>query len=217
MKRFIPLALLAAVLGIVGFAALRPGSVTTQASAQTFTREAITDDPIAPKFAPKGYDVTIVEFADYNCPYCRRMHPTIAALLASDPKIRIVYRDWPIFGGASVEAARAAIASQWQGKHEAFNAALYEGGGRIDSAAICAAAKRAGVDWTRLQKDLVTHKADIDGLLARTNVQAPALGLQGTPAFLVGPYLLPGAFDLPNLRKAVAKARAHPNGPPKAP
>jgi protein-disulfide isomerase len=75
------------------------------------------------------------------------MHSVVAALIASDPKIRLVYRDCPIFGPVSVEAARAAIASQWQGKHEAFNAALYAGAGKLDSPAIRTAANRAVVNW----------------------------------------------------------------------
>ena len=154
------------------------------------SRNAIFEDAVAPKVAPRGYDLTIVEFSDYNCPYCKRMHPVLKALLASDPKIRLVYRDWPIFGGASVEAARAAIASQWQG------------------ASIRAAADRAGVNWPRLQSDLKTHKNEIDALLARTNRQAAAIGLSGTPGLIIGNYLVPGALDLIALRTAVARVRA---------
>ena len=217
MKRFLILAAMTTALVGTGVGLWRSDTLTPPAAAATIGKAAILEDPVAPKVAPKSYDITIVEFADYNCPYCRRMHPVIAALIASDPKIRLVYRDWPIFGPVSVEAARAAIASRWQGKHEAFNDALYVGAGKLDSATIRAAANRAGVNWSRLQADLIKHKADIDGLLARTNEQAPAIGLQGTPAFIIGPYLLPGALDLPTLRKAVAEARKSPNGPPKAP
>lgn len=217
MKRALFVAVPLAILAATGFGVWHSDTLATPAAAATITKASILEDPIAPKVAPKGYDVTIVEFADYNCPYCRRMHPVVAALIASDKKVRLVYRDWPIFGPVSVEAARAAIASQWQGKHEAFNAELYAGAGKLDSAAIRMAANRAGVSWPRLQADLVKHKGAIDSLLARTNEQAPALGLQGTPAFIVGPYLLPGALDLATLRKAVAEARKNPNGPPKAP
>ena len=99
------------------------------------SRKAVTDDSVAPKRARPGYDVTIVEFFDYNCPYCRRMEPMLNNLLASDPKVRIVYRDWPIFGPASREAARAAIASQWQNRHAAFYDALLTSPARWRSAA----------------------------------------------------------------------------------
>ena len=207
---------LLSVLAISGVGMWSTDALTTSAVAATITKSAILEDPVAPKVAPKGYDITIVQFADYNCGYCRRMHSVVAALIASDPKIRLVYRDWPIFGPVSVEAARAAIASQWQGKHEAFNAALYAGAGKLDSSAIRTAANRAGVSWPRLQADLVKHKAEIDALLARTNEQAPAIGLRGTPAFIIGAYLAPGALDLATLRKAVAEARRNPNGPARA-
>ncbi|WP_245995454.1 DsbA family protein [Sphingomonas olei] len=174
------------------------------------SRKAVTDDPVAPKRARPGYDVTIVEFFDYNCPYCRRMEPVLNNLLASDPKVRIVYRDWPIFGPASREAARAAIASRWQNRHAAFHEALLTSPARLDSAGVRAAATRAKVDWTRLQRDLKLHGADIDALLARTDSIASAIGFNGTPALIVGSQVVAGAVELPALRQLVATARAKP-------
>ena len=172
------------------------------------SRKAVTDDPVAPKRAGSDYDITIVEFFDYNCPYCRRMRPVLNGLLASDPKVRIVYRDWPIFGPASREAARAAIASQWQHRHAAFHEALLTSTARLDSAGIRAAATRAKVDWPRLQRDLKTHGREIDALLARTDPIASAIGFNGTPAFIVGSQVVAGAVDLPALRRIVATARS---------
>lgn len=175
------------------------------------SRKAVTDDPVAPKRADPGYDVTIVEFLDYNCPYCRRMEPALNTLLASDRKVRIVYRDWPIFGPASREAARAAIASQWQNRHAAFHAALMTSPARLDTAGVLAAAARAKVDWPRLQRDLKVHGAEIDALLARTDAIAEAIGFHGTPALIVGSQVVAGAVDLPSLRSLVAAARAKPD------
>ena len=174
------------------------------------SRKAVVDDPVAPKRAGKTYDVTVVEFFDYNCPYCRRMEPVLNALLRTDRKVRIVYRDWPIFGPASREASRAAIASQWQDKHAAFHDALLASPARLDSAGIRAAAAKAKVDWPRLQRDLKTHGADIDRLLARTDGIAPAIGFNGTPALIVGSQVVAGAVDLPTLRRLVAEARSKP-------
>ncbi|MFZ5707541.1 MAG: DsbA family protein [Pseudomonadota bacterium] len=173
-------------------------------------RQAIMTDPIAPAVAPEGADVTIVLFSDYNCPYCRKVHPALQALLREDPKVRLLYRDWPIFGGASTEAARAAIAAEFQGRHTAFNEALMAAQGKLDSAAIRTAANRAGVDWTRLQKDLTARRQDIDALLGRSDRYARMLGLTGTPGLLIGPYLLPGAVGVAELRKVVAAVRARP-------
>lgn len=187
-----------------------PACLSPVAQAAELTRRDVIEDPVAPKLAPKVYNVTIVEFADYNCPVCRRMHPAIKALLAGDHKIRFVYRDWPIFGPGSTDAARAAIASQWQGKHAAFNDALMETSGKVDAAAIRAAARKAGVDWGRLQVDLGRHRGQINSLLARTSHQADAMGLYGTPVLIVGSSLIPGALDLAGLRGAVADARHLP-------
>ncbi|GGB30981.1 MULTISPECIES: DsbA family protein [Sphingomonas] len=187
-----------------------PMAPATAQQRPDMSRKAVTDDPIAPKRARPGYDVTIVEFFDYNCPYCRRMEPVLNTLLASDPKVRIVYRDWPIFGPPSREAARAAIASQWQNRHAAFHEALLTSPARLDSAGVKAAAARAKVDWPRLERDLKAHGAEIDALLARTNTIAEAIGFNGTPALIVGSQVVAGAVDLPSLRKLVASARAKP-------
>lgn len=175
-------------------------------------RRKITDDPAAPKQEPDGYDVTIVSYSDYQCPYCRKMHPVLARLAEQDGKIRIVYRDWPIFGAASEEAAKAAIASQWQGRHAEFHDALMQIEGRLDEAKIKAAASRAGVDWLRLEADLDDRSKEIAGVIDRTNQQAAQMGLQGTPALLVGPYLIPGALDHETLARAVQLAREFEQG-----
>ncbi|MEG8029996.1 DsbA family protein [Sphingomonas aerolata] len=185
-------------------------TVPAVAQQPDLSRKAVVDDPVAPKRVGQAYDVTVIGFSDYNCPYCRRVEPVLNALVAADPKVRIVYRDWPIFGPASREAARAAIASQWQGKHAAFNEALLTSPARLDSAGVRAAAAKAKVDWSRLQRDLKTRGAEVDALLARTNAIAQAIGFNGTPALIVGSQVVAGAVDLPTLRRLVATARSKP-------
>ena len=178
------------------------------ASAEAMAARAeIADDPIAPKIAPEGYDVTIISYSDYQCPFCRKIHPELERLAQEDGKVRIVYRDWPIFGPASEEAARMAIASQWQNKHRQFNDALMRTDGKLSSEKIRAAAAAAGIDFARLERDMETREDDIDGVLRRTAMQAAQMGLQGTPAMLVGPYMIPGAVDYAGLTRAVAEAR----------
>ncbi len=180
----------------------------TAASAEAMAARAeIADDPIAPKLAPEGYDVTIISYSDYQCPFCRKIHPELERLAQEDGKVRIVYRDWPIFGPASEEAARMAIASQWQNKHRQFNDALMRTDGKLSSEKIRAAAAAAGIDFARLERDMETREDDIDGVLRRTAMQAAQMGLQGTPAMLVGPYMIPGAVDYAGLTRAVAEAR----------
>ncbi|OYX47100.1 DsbA family protein [Qipengyuania flava] len=180
----------------------------TAASAEAMAARAeIADDPIAPKLAPEGYDVTIISYSDYQCPFCRKIHPELERLAQEDGKVRIVYRDWPIFGPASEEAARMAIASQWQNKHRQFNDALMRTDGKLSSEKIRAAANTAGIDFARLERDMEAREDDIDGVLRRTAMQAAQMGLQGTPAMLVGPYMIPGAVDYAGLTRAVAEAR----------
>jgi len=221
MKKLPLVGLLGAVALVAGVAMLRAGddNAQTQPAAETGDsgpsaegariRHEIRNDPLAPTVAPTDYDVTIVLFSDYQCPYCRKLHPVLETLIREDSKVKLVYRDWPIFGAASSEAARAAIASTYQGKHAAFNDALMRSPDRLSSASIRAAADRAGIDWARLQADMTRHRTEIDEALARSRRYAAMMGLSGTPAMLVGNYLIPGAIDLGNLEQAVRLARAH--------
>ena len=170
-------------------------------------RQAILEDPIAPRIQPNGYDVTIIEYMDYQCPYCRASHGPLKMLLATDRKVRVIFRDWPIFGPASERAARLAIASQWQGKHSLFHDALMTMPQPLDEAKIKAAAKLSGIDWPRLMIDLKRHASDIDALLKRNADQAEQLGLEGTPGFIIGHVQSFGLMSLTQFRDAVRIAR----------
>ncbi len=210
MIRFLALAALAFALPLSTAAqdeGVSESGDTRRRDAAEAIREKIRNDVLAPTVAPRGYDVTLVVFSDYQCGYCRRFNPTLDALMAADPKVRVVYRDWPILGGGSGPAARAAIAASFQKKHLAFHRALIAQSGRIDAAKIRAAADASGVDWKRLERDQVKRKAEIDALLARTNDYARMMGLSGTPGMLVGRQIVPGMIDLPTLKRAVARAR----------
>ena len=171
------------------------------------TREMFLEDKLAPRHQPANYDVTIVKYTDYQCPYCRKAHVALKELTAKDKKVRILYRDWPIFGPASEQAARLAIASKWQGRHAQFHDALMLSTGKLNDAAIRTAAKKAGVDWERLQRDLKSHSTEIDALLERNDEQANALGLDGTPGFIIGETFVPGGVDLKGFKELVAEAR----------
>lgn len=177
------------------------------------TQEFFTEDKVAPMLKPAKYDLTIVEYADYQCPFCKKVHADLQRLAATDKKIRIIYRDWPIFGDASVAAARVAIASNYQGKHAALHDALMKTPRPLTDRSIKAAVVKAGANWARLQADLKSKSAEIDALLARNNDQAEALGLQGTPAFIIGNYLTEGGMDYARLKAAVHEARTKPKPP----
>lgn len=140
------------------------------------------------------------------------MHPRLTALAMEDGNVRIVFKDWAIFGQPSIEAARRALAAKYQGKDQAFDDALMQIQGKLSSEKIRAAADQAGVDWQRLESDLKSHGKEIDAALARADRQAGMLGISGTPAMFVGPYLVAGALPPEQLRQAVAIARQYPNG-----
>ena len=161
----------------------------------------------APARQLKGADVTVVYFFDYQCPACRQFHNQVRTVFATDPKLRIIYRDTPIFGKRSLAAARAAIAAKYQRKHDALHHTLMTQPLPLDSEAIRAAAKRAGVDWPRLQRDLALHGKAIDAQIRQNENLSEAAGISGTPAFLVGETLSDGALDAKTLRAEIADAR----------
>lgn len=170
-------------------------------------RRYFTEDPDAPMVAPKGYDVTIVEYLDYNCPACKATHEPLRKLLAKDKKVRLIFRDWPIFGPGSEKAASLALAAKYQGKYLPFHDALMTGSGPLNEARIKAAAAKAGVNWAQLMKDSKTHSAEIEELLERNALQADMLGLEGTPGFLIGNTQIFGKLTLEQLEESVKEAR----------
>jgi len=165
----------------------------------------------APGSEPVGVadaDVSIVEYFDYNCPYCKKMTPVFAGLLAEDHRVRIVYKDWPILGDMSIYAAKAVLAARWQGKYRIAHDALINGPRLTTAGQVDAALSTVGVNLAMLNKDRARHAADIDSLLARNDEEAHALNLRGTPGIIVGRQLLPGIVDLHGLKQLVADARS---------
>jgi protein-disulfide isomerase len=169
---------------------------------------AILNDPAAPVGGnPKG-DVTIVAFLDYNCPFCKKATPELEKLVKTDGHIRLVYKDWPILTEASVYGAHLALAAKYQGKYERVHNALMAVPGRGNGDdAMLAAVKNSGVDMDRLNADLKAHDADISALIKRNVEQAQALGLEGTPVFLIGPFKVAAALDYSDFKKVVARVR----------
>ena len=198
------------VLLLAGTAALTfgPRHEKERATSSALTEAAILNDPATPTLAAADADVTIVVFFDYRCPVCRQVHPILERIRKEDGRIRLVYKDWPIFAGASTTAAKVAIAAHWQGKYHAVHDALMRTPGQLDEARIEAAARGAGVDWDRLRHDLATRSDEVEALLGRTHVQARGLGFQGTPSFAIGAYLVSGGLDHAGFTSAIARARA---------
>lgn len=159
-------------------------------------------DPIAGN--PNG-DVTIVEFFDVRCPYCKRIEPVMAQFLARDKGVRLVYKDLPILGPASMLASKALLAAQRQNAYEKLRDAVMKLPPDITTAMLQTEAKKLGLDWTKLSRDMddAAVKQQIDANLAL----AHTLNIQGTPALIIGNEIVPGAIDIDELTRLVAAAR----------
>jgi protein-disulfide isomerase len=154
---------------------------------------------------PKA-SVTIVEFFDYRCPYCKAVEPKLEALLQDDHDLRIVYKEFPILGPASTTASRAALAARMQGKYLPFHNALMTHQGKLDDETIYALARSVGLDLDRLKADMTAP--GVDNTLDRNAALAEQLDVSGTPAFIVGNTFVPGAVDLDELKRLIASARS---------
>ncbi len=196
-----------AVLGAAGSGAARAAGPELQQVTAAGER-AILTPPVVQVAGDRRADVTIVEYFDYNCPFCRKLAPTLAQLLAGDRRIALIYKDWPILGAPSVYAARTALAARWQGKYLVAHDALLGGPRLSGDDQIDAILQRAGIDMPRLKKDMTTHAAEITAALARNDAEAHALELDGTPGILVGRNLVPGIADVGFFRQLVADVRA---------
>jgi protein-disulfide isomerase len=209
------------VLLAVGVIALLSAATPAAAQAQVSRiteacKAQVRARPAAPFVGAATADVTVVEYLDFNCPYCKKAAVTLQQLMAADPKIRVLYKDWPIFGGVSDYAARATLAAGFQGRYVAAHNILIDSPGRLATEEqVRQKLTLAGVDIDQLDRDLVTHGRTIDAVLARNNQEALALGFTGTPGMVVGDFVVPGAVGLDDLRQMakIARTLAHPAPP----
>jgi len=157
---------------------------------------------------PQG-DVTMVEFFDYNCGYCKRALADMLDLLKNDAKLKVVLKEFPVLGEGSVEAARVSVAARMQDKTGKkfldFHQKLLNNRGQIGRAQALAAAKEVGFDMSRLEKDMAGDEPK--ATLEESFKLADALSLSGTPSYVVGPEVVIGAVGLPALKEKVNGAR----------
>lgn len=165
----------------------------------------LLNDPNSPVSGNPDGDVTVVEFFDYRCGYCKRVAGTVTQLQQDDPNVRVVYKDYPILGDASVFAARAALASKVQGKHLAFHEALLASEEDLTPETIFALATAVGLDTEKLHRDM--ESPWIQTAIERNRTLARELSINGTPGFIVGTELVPGALDLKDLKNLIKQAR----------
>jgi len=168
-------------------------------------REELERDPTSGVLGnPKG-DVTIVEFFDYRCPYCKSTVPTLQTLIGQDQKVRLVLKEFPILGKESVFASRVALAVKKHGKYAEFHDAMFALKTKVDDQQTLEVVKSLGLDPDQIKKE--ADGSDIDAVLKHNYDLARALNLSGTPAFVIGDTLLPGAVDLKDFQTAVATVR----------
>lgn len=165
----------------------------------------IFDDPATPVGGNPQGDVSLVEFFDYRCPYCKQVQPTLETLLRKDPNLRFVYKEMPVLGPSSVVAAHAALAARLQGKYEAFHNAMMAAKGQISDDVVYRVAGSVGLDVERLKRDM--ESPEIDQAVKANLALADALDIRGTPGFIIGNHIIPGAVDLDALKDLIAESR----------
>jgi protein-disulfide isomerase len=171
--------------------------------------DAIFNSPRGVTIGNKDGDVAFVEFFDYNCGYCKRAMGDMLELMKSDPKLKVVLKEFPVLGQGSVEAAQVAVAVRMQDptgkKYLEFHQKLLGGRGQADKARALAAAKDAGIDMARLDKDL--SSPEVRTTLEENLKMADALGMNGTPSYIIGKQVVIGAVGLEALREKISTAR----------
>lgn len=180
-----------------------------QASMVKKHAETIFNSPRGVVVGNRNGDVNFVEFFDYNCGYCKRAMQDMVELMKSDPKVRIVLKEFPVLGQGSIEAAQVAVAVRMQDasgkKYLDFHQKLLTSRGQVDRAKALAAAKDSGLDMARLEKDMAGP--EIKATLEENFRIAEDMGLNGTPSYVIGDQVVVGAIGLPALKEKIAMAR----------
>lgn len=182
-----------------------------QQAALKFQQHAaeLYQDPASPLGGNPNGDVTVVEFFDYQCGYCKKVAPAVEALIARDPNVRVVYKEFAILGQPSVDAARAALAAQRQGKFIEYHRALL-GTDAVDDNTFKSIAEKLGLDYDAMQKDMADPA--LQAILDKNFALARELDITGTPAFVIGDRLIPGAVSVDALVDMVNKERIRMKG-----
>ena len=205
-RRAWPFLLLCALLLL--FAAQVASAQQTRAVAQTALAALLAAPLATPPAGSEHADVTILEYSDYNCPVCRELDPKLRKLLAADPKLRLVRKDWAIFGEGSIYAAYASFAAAREGRYPAAHEALMSSSKDLDTRAdVLAVLKAAGFDTAQIDADVRRHEKEYAEVLARNAREASGLGLRGTPGLIVGDRLVLGGADYDGLKRLIARVR----------
>lgn len=167
-------------------------------------QQDLLHDPASPVSGNQNGTITLIEFFDYRCGFCKRAASAVTQLQKDDPRVRVVYKDFPILGEASELAAKAALASKAQGKHQAFHEALLATKNEMTKKEVLRIAVSVGLDTKKLAADM--EKSEWQAVIDRNRSLARDLGISGTPGFIVGTELVPGALDMKGLKDLIARA-----------
>ena len=196
-----------ATAGAVTFAAMLPARGQDRPNPMPEAlRKALERDPNAPILGNPDGDITLTEFFDYNCPFCRKMVPVMQRLISADPGLRVVFREWPVFGEGSEFAARASLAALEQRKYWPFHAALMQLRGKVAEASVMKVARDIGLDEDRLRKDMAA--GHVDEHITTSFLLGDHMGLMGTPTFIAGDEALFGENTFRDMQDLIARARA---------
>jgi protein-disulfide isomerase len=168
-------------------------------------RKSLERDPNAPVLGNPQGDITLTEFFDYNCGFCRQMVPVMQKLIAADPGLRIVYREWPVFGEGSDFTARVSLASLHQGKYWQFHTRMFANRGRAEEASAMRVAGEVGLNLDQLRKDM--ERPEIEEHIGMSFMLAEHMSLSGTPSFICGDEGVFGAMSLEEITALVARGR----------
>jgi len=222
MHVFRRISLLTAMLAMIAGAALPSATFAQQATPAAapqsapeaspadggiLTRDSVLRDAEIPVLGNPDGDITIVEYFDYQCPYCKKVAPVLAKVVKQDGKIRRVLKDWPVFGAISSYAARLVLAAKYQDKYQVAHEALIGTKTKLTEDKVREVLAKAGVDVARATADLETNRKTLDALMSRNTTQALALGFLGTPSFIIGTFRVPGVLEEAGFRAAIADAR----------
>lgn len=177
---------------------------TRQKAALAKRQQDLLNDPSSPVSGNPNGDVTIVEFFDYRCGFCKRAAGAVTQIQKDDPRVRVIYKDFPILGEPSEIAAKAALAANLQGKHQAFHEAALASKNEMTKSELLRIAGEVGLDAARLETDMANP--EWQSVIDRNRALARDLGITGTPGFIVGTELVPGALDVKGLKELIARA-----------
>jgi protein-disulfide isomerase len=190
-----------------GVAALSATTRLAAAQGEEPSEAAVLRDPDIPVAGNPQGDIALVEWFDYQCPYCRKLEPELQQVLQDDGKVRWLRKDWPILGPVSVIAARMALACKYQDKYDKAHEAMMSVNSKLTEPRINELLSGAGIDVDRAKRDFASNAKAIDDILRRNNEQAQSLGFRGTPSFIVGKFRVPGVLTMAQFEQVIADAR----------